>query len=80
MLASERYDVRLFHRVEEYFNRFYVPRNPHSQATLEEVDVIFNSYLDDRYFELKCYFTKAYLQNNLDSAKQMRSTKGNFED
>ncbi len=34
--------------MEEYFNRFYISQNPQDVATLDEVEVIFNSTLEER--------------------------------
>ena len=33
MLASQRYDYRLFYRVEDYFQRFYVPSDSNMEVS-----------------------------------------------
>lgn len=49
LLAGDRYDTRLFKKVEECFKRFYVPSDPHMVAILDEVEVVFNPALEERF-------------------------------
>jgi hypothetical protein len=59
MLVTQKYDVRLFCRVEEYFQRFYIPSNSAS-VTLDEVGVIFNSALEEQFGQEDAGFTKRF--------------------
>jgi hypothetical protein len=49
LLVSEKYDIRWFAKVEEYFRRFYTPRNATSRVTLDSVEVVFNSAFEERF-------------------------------
>eukprot|EP00026_Physarum_polycephalum_P004350 Phypoly_transcript_04368.p1 GENE.Phypoly_transcript_04368~~Phypoly_transcript_04368.p1 ORF type:complete len:628 (+),score=75.61 Phypoly_transcript_04368:157-2040(+) len=49
MLDSEKYEARLFRRVDEYFQRFYVPTNPSLMAVIESVEVICNTVLEQQF-------------------------------
>lgn len=56
MLVSERYDTVVFNRVNTYFKRFYTPSDPNLIATLDSVDIIFNSALENRFRQLEAKF------------------------
>ncbi len=47
-LVSITYDITLFNRVKEYFNRFYAPTNT-SHVVLNSVDVILNQKLEEQF-------------------------------
>ena len=60
MLLSDRYDERVFNRVEKYFRRFYEPKDPTSMVTLDSVDVIFNDSLDEAFRAADTQFCSMY--------------------
>jgi hypothetical protein len=59
MQVTQKYDVRLFHHIEEYFQRFYVPHNSAS-VTLDEVEVVFNSALEKQFGQANVELLKRF--------------------
>jgi len=49
LLQSEKYDIRLFARVDSYFQRFYTASNPNDEAVVTSVDVIYNPMLEQQF-------------------------------
>lgn len=58
-LLSTSYDIMLFNRIKDYFDRFYTSTNAF-QVTLDSIDVILNSKLEEQFGVTDSLFLKQF--------------------
>ncbi len=58
-LVSTTYDITLFNRVKEYFDRFYAPTNT-AHVVFNSVDVILNPKLEEQFKNTDALFSNRF--------------------